>query len=135
MLTSKCLEEFQSCGAELRLEALSPVAESRVGGGEEEGGWGGGPEGLDISRNNETQRSFESQQQNIKIDTGVTREPRSCGGAVDDVRGWFWTSRRSILITFKQDDDAQHIVQQVSELDVWLKAAHNIWYSGFFGLD
>lgn len=34
MLTSKCLEEFQSCGAELRLEDLSPVAESRVGGEE-----------------------------------------------------------------------------------------------------
>lgn len=35
MLTSKCLEEFQNCGAELRLEDRSPVAESRVGGEEE----------------------------------------------------------------------------------------------------
>lgn len=32
MLTSKCLEEFQSRGAELRLEDLGPVADSRVGG-------------------------------------------------------------------------------------------------------
>lgn len=34
MLTSKCLEEFQSYGAELQLEDLSPVADSRVGGEE-----------------------------------------------------------------------------------------------------
>lgn len=34
MLTSKCLEEFQSRGAELRLENLSPVVDSLVGGEE-----------------------------------------------------------------------------------------------------
>lgn len=36
---------------------------------------GGVAEGLDISRIYDTQRSFESRQQNIKIDTGVTQEP------------------------------------------------------------
>lgn len=34
MLTSKCLEEFQSRGTELRLEDLSPMADGRVGGEE-----------------------------------------------------------------------------------------------------
>lgn len=34
MLTSKCLEEFQSRRAELRLEDLSPVVDGRVGGEE-----------------------------------------------------------------------------------------------------
>lgn len=51
--------------------------------GEEEGSWEGVPEGLDISRIYDTQRSFESQQQNIKIDTGVTQEPLELfGGGV-----------------------------------------------------
>lgn len=38
MLTSKCLEEFQSRGAELRLENLSPVVDCLVGGEERRGG-------------------------------------------------------------------------------------------------
>lgn len=50
--------------------------------GEEEGSWGGVPEGLDISRIYDTQRSFESQEQNIKIDTGVTQEPLELFGRV-----------------------------------------------------
>lgn len=73
MLTSKCLEEFQ------------PGSRAQTGGPEPRGGWfgwvarrrrrGGVAEGLDISRIYDTRRSFESQQQNIKIDTGVTQEP------------------------------------------------------------